>query len=100
MHSTKIVYVRSLCLSNSPELKPVIPEPEVVLRFPEVDKLAPPILQLSEVSNHNCGFISPLNSTHPCMLLQVTFQYAPGNAIFERVNLSADFDSRIALVNV
>ena len=88
-------------LLNSPELKPVIPEPEVVLRFPEVDKLAPPILQLSEVSNHNCGIMSLLNSTHPptCMPLQVAFQYAPGKVIFERVNLSADFDSRIALVN-
>ena len=36
---------------HSPDLKPVIPEPEVVLRFPEVDKLAPPILQLSEVKS-------------------------------------------------
>lgn len=34
---------------SSPELKPVVLEPEVILRFPDVDKLAPPILQLSEV---------------------------------------------------
>ena len=28
----------------------------------------------------------------------MTFQYAPGNVVFEQVNLSADLDSRIALV--
>ena len=48
----------------SPDLKPVIPEPEVILRFPEVDKLAPPILQLSEVSNHDCGLMSYCPPTH------------------------------------
>ena len=28
----------------------------------------------------------------------MAFQYGTGNVVFERVNLSADFDSRIALV--
>ena len=36
-------------LAYRPELKPVVTEPEVVLKFPETEKLAPPILQLSEV---------------------------------------------------
>ena len=49
----------------SPELKPVIPEPEVMLRFPDVDKLAPPILQLSEVSNHNCLWLHVNVKLHP-----------------------------------
>ena len=39
----------SLLCTCSPELQPVITEPEVVLKFPDAEKLAPPILQLSEV---------------------------------------------------
>ena len=48
------IYFVSCCLYSllctcSPELQPVITEPEVVLKFPDAEKLAPPILQLSEV---------------------------------------------------
>lgn len=35
---------------SRPELKPVDKETEVVLRFPDVEKLSPPILMLSAVA--------------------------------------------------
>lgn len=50
----------------------------MVLRFPEVEKLNNPILQLDEVQ----------------------FEYTPGNTIFTGVNLSAAMDSRICIVSV
>ncbi|KAL5491328.1 hypothetical protein EMCRGX_G016598 [Ephydatia muelleri] len=63
-------------LEKLPELKPVVTEAEVVLKFPETEKLAPPILQLSEVS----------------------FSYTPDVPIFKKISLYADMESRIALV--
>ena len=41
--------MRIKILEKLPVLTSVIPDSEVVLRFPEVDKLSPPILQLTEV---------------------------------------------------
>lgn len=60
-----------------PELKPVEKETEVVLRFPEVEYLNPPVLTMDEVS----------------------FKY-PGTdkIIFSNVNLGANAESRICIV--
>ncbi|XP_050691355.1 ATP-binding cassette sub-family F member 3-like [Eriocheir sinensis] len=63
-------------LEKLPELKPIEKEVGVVLRFPEVEKLNNPILQLDEVQ----------------------FEYTAGNTIFTAVNLSAAMDSRICIV--
>ncbi|XP_076053372.1 ATP-binding cassette sub-family F member 3 [Oratosquilla oratoria] len=63
-------------LEKLPELKPVEKETQVVLKFPEVEKLSPPILQLDEVS----------------------FFYVEGKTIFDNVNLNAPMDARICLV--
>uniref|UniRef100_A0A069DVZ0 ATP-binding cassette sub-family F member 3 n=1 Tax=Panstrongylus megistus TaxID=65343 RepID=A0A069DVZ0_9HEMI len=63
-------------LEKLPELKPIEKEVEVVLRFPEVDPLSPPILQLKEV----------------------TFGYAPGKLVLENIELGATLDSRICIV--
>lgn len=64
-------------LQKLPELKPVQKESDVSLTFPEVDKLSPPILQLSEAS----------------------FGYdSSSSQIFRNIDIAADFDSRIALV--
>jgi ATP-binding cassette subfamily F protein 3 len=62
-------------LEKLPELRPLVAESEVVLRFPEVDKLSPPILQLSEIS----------------------FGYGK-QVVFKNMNINADMESRIALV--
>lgn len=65
-------------LEKLPELKPMEKEGEVTLRFPDVDPLSPPILQLNEVS----------------------FSYTGGsdNLIFSGVNLTASLQSRICIV--
>ncbi|XP_076220610.1 ATP-binding cassette sub-family F member 3 isoform X3 [Nomia melanderi] len=65
-------------LEKLPELKPMEKEGEVTLRFPDVEPLSPPILQLNEVS----------------------FSYTGGseNAIFTGVNLTASLQSRICIV--
>jgi len=58
-------------------LKPVEKEAEVTLKFPEVEAIAPPALQLDEVS----------------------FSYtAAGRQILNKVNLSASSESRICIV--
>jgi ATP-binding cassette subfamily F protein 3 len=62
-------------LEKLPDLKPVVTEPDVILRFPDTDKLSPPILQLSEI----------------------TFGYGK-HEVFKNMNISADMESRIALV--
>lgn len=65
------------CCIVRPELKPVDKESEVVLRFPDVEKLSPPILMLSGVS----------------------FKYEKTNrVIFSNVDLSATMESRICIV--
>lgn len=64
-------------LEKLPELKPVEKEVAVTLRFPDPEPLFPPILQLDEV----------------------TFAYSPGGPnVLERVNLSANMQSRICIV--
>ena len=60
-----------------PELKPVEKEAEVTLKFPEVEAIAPPAIQLDEVS----------------------FSYATGRQILNKVNLSASSESRICIVS-
>ncbi|XP_069959698.1 ATP-binding cassette sub-family F member 3 isoform X1 [Cherax quadricarinatus] len=63
-------------LEKLPELKPIEKETGLVLKFPEVEKLNTPILQLDEVQ----------------------FEYTKGMTIFSGVNLSAAMDSRICIV--
>lgn len=57
-------------------MKPVEKENEVVLKFPEVDPLNPPVLTLNEIA----------------------FKYNKDKVIFTCVNLSANLDSRICIV--
>jgi len=77
-----LVQSRIKLLERLPELKPVEKEVDVVLKFPEVDKLSPPILMLSEVSfaytNEQTG--------------------ARGPTVFSKVDLSATQESRICIV--
>lgn len=61
-----------------PELKPIEKEQEVVLKFPDTERLSPPILQLDEV----------------------TFRYTPERIIFSNVNLGATLESRICIVSI
>ncbi|PVD35594.1 hypothetical protein C0Q70_02557 [Pomacea canaliculata] len=65
-------------LEKLPELKPIEKETEVVLRFPECEKLSPPILQLDEV----------------------TFYYTTEKVIFSNVCLNANMTSRICIHHV
>jgi len=64
-------------LERLPELKPVEKEPEVTLKFPDIEKLSGSVLQLSEVS---FGYSE---NSPPC---------------FSNVDLSANADSRICIV--
>ena len=73
-----LVQSRIKHLESLPVLKPVEKEVEVTLKFPEVDKLSPPILVLSEVS-----YAYPNSSK--------------GN-IFSNCDLSATQESRICIV--
>ncbi|XP_015590297.1 ATP-binding cassette sub-family F member 3 isoform X2 [Cephus cinctus] len=66
-------------LEKLPELKPMEKESEVTLRFPEVESLSPPILQLNEVSFRYEGV-------------------ADNSYIFTGVNLTATLQSRICIV--
>lgn len=52
-------------------------EIEVTIKFPEVEPLNPPVLQLNEVQ----------------------FKYSNDKVIFNLVNLSANLDSRICIVS-
>ncbi|XP_076451873.1 ATP-binding cassette sub-family F member 3-like [Babylonia areolata] len=63
-------------LEKLPELKPVEKETEVVLKFPEVEKLSPPILQLDEV----------------------TFYYSSDKVLFTNACVNANMESRICIV--
>lgn len=70
-------------LEKLPELRPVVAEAPVVLRFPPVEPISPPILQLDEVS----------------------FSYPPrdesqteGSLILEGVNFNVQPGSRVAIV--
>eukprot|EP00096_Caligus_rogercresseyi_P001585 TRINITY_DN1262_c1_g1_i2.p1 TRINITY_DN1262_c1_g1~~TRINITY_DN1262_c1_g1_i2.p1 ORF type:complete len:701 (-),score=246.04 TRINITY_DN1262_c1_g1_i2:141-2243(-) len=71
-----LVQSRIKHLEKLPVLVPVEKETEVTLRFPEVAKLSPPILVLSEVA----------------------FSYDGSRTIFSNVDLSATLDSRICIV--
>lgn len=59
-----------------PELQPIQKEQLVVLKFPDTERLSPPILQLDEVS----------------------FKYTANRTIFSNVNLGATLESRICIV--
>jgi len=63
-------------LEKLPELVPVQKESEVIFRFPEVEKLSSPILQLDEVF----------------------FYYMKDTPIFDNVCISANMESRICIV--
>ncbi|XP_066587051.1 ATP-binding cassette sub-family F member 3 [Prorops nasuta] len=63
-------------LEKLPELKPMEKEGEVTLRFPDIEPLSPPILQLNEVS----------------------FRYKEGQDVFTNVNLTGSLQSRICIV--
>lgn len=64
-------------LEKLPELKPLVKESEVILRFPDnFEKLSPPILQLDEVE----------------------FGYMPDQRLFNGLSVSADLESRICIV--
>lgn len=65
-------------LEKLPDLKPIEKEQEVVLKFPEVERLSPPILQIDEVS----------------------FRYTKDRTIFSNVNLGATLESRICIVSI
>ncbi|XP_013413453.1 ATP-binding cassette sub-family F member 3-like [Lingula anatina] len=63
-------------LEKLPVLKPVEKETDIVFRFPDVESLSPPILQLDEVD----------------------FYYTKEKIIFKNVCVSADMESRICVV--
>ncbi|XP_020606555.1 ATP-binding cassette sub-family F member 3-like [Orbicella faveolata] len=67
---------RLKALEKLPDLQPVVVDPPVVLKFPECEKLSPPVLQLDEV----------------------IFYYEKGKVVLNKVSLSANQESRIALV--
>lgn len=58
-------------------MKPIEKEQEVIIKFPEVERLSPPILQIDEVS----------------------FRYTKERTIFSNVNLGATLESRICIVS-
>lgn len=60
-----------------PELKAVEKEVEVVLKFPDVDPLNPPVFVLNEVA----------------------FGYSKDKEIFKCLNLNANLESRICIVS-
>lgn len=63
--------------SFRPELQKVEKEVDVVLKFPDVDPLNPPVLTMSEVA----------------------FKYSADKVIFNCVNLNANLESRICIVS-
>ncbi|KAF8474647.1 P-loop containing nucleoside triphosphate hydrolase protein [Kalaharituber pfeilii] len=63
-------------LEKLPVLEPPEDEYTVSFKFPEVEKLSPPIIQMSGVS----------------------FSYVPGNQIVQNVDLDVQLDSRIGIV--
>ncbi|KAI0288880.1 P-loop containing nucleoside triphosphate hydrolase protein [Russula brevipes] len=63
-------------LEKLPELTPPVAEETENFRFPETEKISPPLLQLSEV----------------------TFGYDPSKVILNRTNFDVGLDSRIAIV--
>ena len=76
-----LVQSRIKQLEKLPELKPIVKEVDVVLKFPEVEKLSPPILMLSDVS-----------------FAYTNDQGVRGPTVFSKVDLSATQESRICIV--
>ncbi len=71
-----LVQSRVKMLERLPELVPVEKETDVVLKFPEVNKLSPPVLQLDEL----------------------VFGYDKDTIVLNKIDLSASDDSRICVV--
>lgn len=67
-------------LEKLPDLKPVVAEAPVILKFPAIEAIAPPILQLDEVSFCYAG------------------DAAPERMILEHINFNVQPGSRIAIV--
>ncbi|KAL7419557.1 hypothetical protein Q5752_005468 [Cryptotrichosporon argae] len=63
-------------LEKLPELEPPEDEDDESFKFPEPERISPPLLQLDEVS----------------------FSYRPEKPILRSVNFNVDFDSRIAVI--
>jgi ATP-binding cassette subfamily F protein 3 len=63
-------------LEKLPELEPPEEEDNESFKFPDPEKISPPLLQLDEV----------------------TFGYTPEKIILKGVNINVDFDSRIAII--
>ena len=76
-HQTLQLKLKLHLLCFRPELVPVEKDSDVVLKFPECDKLSPPILQLDEV----------------------TFYYNKDQVIFKNTDVCAAMDSRICIVS-
>lgn len=76
-----LVQSRIKQLEKLPELKPVVKEVDLVLKFPDVERLSPPILMLSDVS-----FAYPDETG------------GKGPTVFSNVDLSATQESRICIV--
>ncbi|CAB4057489.1 ABCF3 [Lepeophtheirus salmonis] len=71
-----LVQSRIKQLEKLPFLMPVVKEAEIIIRFPDVQKLSPPILCLNDVK----------------------FSYDGKNDIFDHVDISATMESRICIV--
>ncbi|KAL5015228.1 hypothetical protein ScPMuIL_009498 [Solemya velum] len=63
-------------LEKLPELRPVEKETDVIMKFPECEKLSPPILQLDELY----------------------FYYKKDHVVFKNICVNASMDSRICIV--
>jgi ATP-binding cassette subfamily F protein 3 len=68
--------MRIKMLEKLPELEPPEEEEGETFKFPEAEKISPPLLQLSEV----------------------TFGYTPENLLLRGINIDVGLDSRIAIV--
>ncbi|KAG2748600.1 hypothetical protein P692DRAFT_20874357 [Suillus brevipes Sb2] len=68
--------MRIKMLEKLPELEPPEEEEGETFKFPEAEKISPPLLQLSEV----------------------TFGYKPENLLLQGINIDVGLDSRIAIV--
>jgi len=77
-----LVQSRIKQLERLPVLKPIEKETDITLKFPDVEKLSPPILMLSEVSFAYTNEVSGER----------------GPTVFSKVDLSATLESRICIV--
>lgn len=65
-----------MCLLQLPELTPPEADETETFKFPETEKISPPLLQLNEV----------------------TFSYTPDQILLKSVNIDVGLDSRMAIV--